>query len=81
VKDETPFRYVHAEIRTQVVVICGPTRYHLDHAGAPVNAYEHGQIRARRRMPANVTVSLCKTLAVAVSAHLDQSESMSVLCE
>ena len=33
-KDETPFRYAHAEIRTQVVVICGPTRYQLDHGGA-----------------------------------------------
>ena len=28
--DETPFRYAHAEIRTRVVVICGPTRYQLD---------------------------------------------------
>jgi len=27
VKDETTFRYAHAEIRTQVVVICGPTSY------------------------------------------------------
>jgi len=27
VKDETTFRYAHAEIRTRVVVICGPTRY------------------------------------------------------
>ena len=26
-QDETPFRYAHAEIRTRVVVICGPTRY------------------------------------------------------
>ena len=34
-KDETPFRYAHAEIRTRVVVICGPTRYQLDHGGAP----------------------------------------------
>ena len=32
VKDETSFRYAHAEIRTQVVVvICDPTRYQLDH--------------------------------------------------
>ena len=30
-----PFRYAYAEIRTQVVVICGPTRYQLDHGGAP----------------------------------------------
>ena len=28
-KDETPFRYAHAEIRTQVVVICDPTCYCL----------------------------------------------------
>jgi len=34
VKDETPFRYAHVEIRTQVVVIGGPTRYQLDHGGA-----------------------------------------------
>jgi len=36
VKDETPFRYAHAEIRTQMVVIYGPTRYYLDHGGAPL---------------------------------------------
>ena len=37
VVDETLFRYAHAEIRTQVVVICGPTRYQLDHGGgAPI---------------------------------------------
>ena len=30
VEDETPFRYAHAEIRTWVVAICGPTRYQLD---------------------------------------------------
>ena len=29
-----PFRYAHAEIRTQVVVICGPTRFQLDHGSA-----------------------------------------------
>ncbi|KAK2159125.1 hypothetical protein LSH36_158g05017 [Paralvinella palmiformis] len=33
VKDEAPFRYAHAEIRTQVEVICGPTHYQLDHRG------------------------------------------------
>jgi len=33
VKDETPFRYAHAEIQTKVVVICGPTRYQLHHTG------------------------------------------------
>ena len=33
VKDETPFGYAHAEIRTQVLVICGPMRYQLDHGG------------------------------------------------
>jgi len=33
-KDETPFRYAHAEIRNQVVVICGPTRCQLDNGGA-----------------------------------------------
>jgi len=26
VKDETPVRYAHAEIRTRVVAICDPTR-------------------------------------------------------
>ena len=31
------FRYAHAEIRTQVVVICGKTRYQLDHGGALSN--------------------------------------------
>ena len=35
VKDETPFRYGHAEIQTQVVVICGPMCYQLDHRGTP----------------------------------------------
>jgi len=34
VKDETTFRYAHAEIRTQVLVIYGTTRYQLDHGGA-----------------------------------------------
>jgi len=24
-------RYAHAEIRTQAIVICGPTRYQIDH--------------------------------------------------
>jgi len=31
VKYETPFSYAHAEIWSQVVVICGPTHYQLDH--------------------------------------------------
>ena len=35
VKDETPFRCADAEVRTQVVVICDPTPYQLDHKGAP----------------------------------------------
>jgi len=30
-KMKQPFRYANAEIRTRVVVICGPTRYQLDH--------------------------------------------------
>ena len=34
VKDETPFRYANTEIQTQVVVICDPTCYQLDHGGA-----------------------------------------------
>jgi len=34
-KDETPLGYAHAEIRTQLVVICGATRYQLDQGGAP----------------------------------------------
>jgi len=33
--DESPFRYSHAEIRTQVIVICGPMHYQLDHICAP----------------------------------------------
>jgi len=33
--NETRFRYAHAEIRTQVVVSCGPTRNHLDHGVGP----------------------------------------------
>ena len=37
VKDETPFRYAHAEIQIQVVVICDQTCYLLDHGGAPNN--------------------------------------------
>ena len=31
VKDETPFRYAHTEIKTKVVVIYNPTCYQLDH--------------------------------------------------
>ena len=42
VKEETPIRYAHAEIRTHVVVICDPTRYQLDHGGARAI---HGRIR------------------------------------
>jgi len=34
VKDETPFRYAHTDIRTQMVVICDLTRYQLDHGAA-----------------------------------------------
>ena len=34
VKDETPLRYAHTEIRTQVVVICDPICYQLDNGGA-----------------------------------------------
>jgi len=37
VKDETIFRYAHAEIRTRVVVICDPTRYQLYHGGARID--------------------------------------------
>ena len=33
-KDETPFRYAHAEIRTQVVGICDQTLYQLDQQDA-----------------------------------------------
>ena len=40
VEDETTFRYAHAEIRTQVVVICGPTRYQLDHGDDPYSLME-----------------------------------------
>ena len=38
VKDETPFRYAHAEIRTQMIGICGPTRYQLGHGGAAITS-------------------------------------------
>ena len=31
---ETPFRYAHAEIRTEEVVICDPPRYQLYHGGS-----------------------------------------------
>jgi len=31
VKDETPLRYAHTEIRTPVVGISDPTRYQLDY--------------------------------------------------
>ena len=31
--DETSFRYAQAEIRTQLVVICDPMHYELDHGG------------------------------------------------
>ena len=34
VKDEIPFRYVQGKIRTQMIVICGPTRYQLDQGDA-----------------------------------------------
>jgi len=32
-KDETPFKYAHTKIQNQVVVICDPTRYQVDHGG------------------------------------------------
>ena len=32
-----PFRYAYVEIRTQMVVICGLTRYQLDYGGARMN--------------------------------------------
>ena len=51
VKDEIRFRYAHDEIRTQVVVICDPTPYQLDH-GVPNNTargtYYGDKTRARR---------------------------------
>ena len=34
-KDETLFRYAHAEIRIDVVVICDPVGYQLDQGGDP----------------------------------------------
>ena len=33
VKVGTPFRYAHTEMQTQVVVICDPRHYQLDHIG------------------------------------------------
>ena len=33
-QDETPFRYLLAEIRSRVVASCDPARYRLDHGGA-----------------------------------------------
>jgi len=47
VKDETPFRYADAEIRTQVVVICGPTRYQLDH-GDTTRVVERSRVKTNR---------------------------------
>ena len=55
VKDETPFRYGHAEIRTQVVVIFNRTRYKLEHGGVircmltdkrnkDLNIYTHNRV-------------------------------------
>ena len=32
-EDETPFRYAHTDIRTQMLVYCGLMHYRLDHAG------------------------------------------------
>ena len=40
-RDETPFRYAYAEIRTRVVVIYDPTRDQLNHGGGVTN----GKIR------------------------------------
>jgi len=34
-----PSEYAHAEIRIQVVVICGPTRYQLYHGGIDVDIW------------------------------------------
>ena len=47
--DETPFRYAHAEIRTEVVVICGPTRYQLYHRDAREWLRERERERERER--------------------------------
>ena len=35
-KAGTPFRHVHVEIRTQMVEICGQTRFQLGHGGSHV---------------------------------------------
>ena len=42
VRDETLFRYAHAEIQTQVLVICGPMHYQLDQGGAETKKAYYG---------------------------------------
>ena len=37
VNDETPFKYAHGEIRTQLVVICDLKRCRLDHESVQHN--------------------------------------------
>jgi len=44
VKDETPFRYAHIEIQTQVAVICDPTHYLLNHGGSWVIPCVHMRV-------------------------------------
>ena len=54
VKDETSFRYAHAEIRTRVVVICGPTRYRQT-TEAPSHRLEVTLLFARSKMLCGVS--------------------------
>ena len=63
-KMKPPYRYSYAEIRTRVVVICGPTRYQLDHRGATksiedgIKVYPHRVLASMRSFPSKRCVTL-----------------------
>ena len=46
-KSKMKISYAHAKIQTRVVVICGPTRYQLDHGGVSLRVRQ--RIYSRRR--------------------------------
>ena len=71
---------MHAEIRTRVVVICGPTRYQLDHGG--VLALRLGGLRTSDnylKTEINLDrVSLGSNVGVHVSADVHASLALSI---
>ncbi|KAK2164235.1 hypothetical protein LSH36_67g02053 [Paralvinella palmiformis] len=50
-KMRPPSRYAHAEIRTHVIVISDPTRYQLDHGGAPLQLNKNKNATKTKKPP------------------------------